>query len=44
MANVVVRISTDTGCAGCRRVEERFNVKNTHTHILKRNAGGLEFP
>ena len=25
------RISTDTGCAGCRRVEERFNVKNTHT-------------
>ena len=26
------RINTDTGCAGCRRVEERFNVKNTHTH------------
>ena len=26
------RISTDTGCAGCRRVEERFDVKNTHTH------------
>ena len=25
------RIGTDTGCAGCRRVEERFNVKNTHT-------------
>ena len=29
-------MSTDTGRAGCRRVErkERFDVKNTHTHTL----------
>ena len=40
------RISTDTGCTGCRRVEERFNVKNTHTHtpprtIYKKNHGDV---
>ena len=27
------RIGTDGGCAECRRVAERFNVKNTHTYI-----------
>ena len=25
------RIGTDTGCAGCRRVEQRVAVKSTHT-------------
>ena len=35
------RMSTDTGRAGCRRVErkERFDVKNTHTHSTSRCAG-----
>ena len=33
-------ISTDTGCAGCRRVEERFNVKNTHTSKTTGKRGG----